>query len=226
MLNIFCLWCSEGKFPPFPAEQEVVPKPSQAALRVLAATDPVWGLPGNPAHRWSTHHPHSFCLLHLHIHLTAPLPHLQSAPVFGSCTWSWTRFPSCWMCPKSSTMRSCLSFSATPMKQSTGSATWRLSSVGWVRLWATAALLQTSSASPWWEWVKKECPQTLFTPTWTLNLVFLLQASPLFILNIRDLSWWGSNPQSSSNEVGTFQSRCLLSNTKGYFLSYWKDWHF
>lgn len=50
----FSLWCREGKFPPCPAEQEVVQRPSQTVLRVLAATEPVWELPGRPAHRWST----------------------------------------------------------------------------------------------------------------------------------------------------------------------------
>lgn len=35
------VWCSEGNFAPFPAEQEVVPRTSQADLRVLAAPEPV-----------------------------------------------------------------------------------------------------------------------------------------------------------------------------------------
>lgn len=39
--HFFSVWCSEGNFAPFPAEQEVVPRPSQADLRVLAAPEPV-----------------------------------------------------------------------------------------------------------------------------------------------------------------------------------------
>lgn len=80
-------------------------------------------------------------------HLTPPLSSPQSAPVSESCTWSWTRSLSCWMCLKTSMTRSCPLSSTTLTKLSTGSATWRPSSAGWGRFWATAARRQRASSS-------------------------------------------------------------------------------